>query len=262
MHKLLYISCFLCCSVFTANAQYVPGELDYYKKYRSPLASFYFDISLGPSIGVGQWGAAPSAELPLLAPFVGEDGMGVGGGAFISLGFTIPLVFKMDYANSLYPTIGYGIEAASHGAPNWETAITVSPPEATSTAFNLSGYLNGGLNYNLNNVVVIEAHAKMLFSFESGQPGLQYYSPITGDQEFSIEVPESNYELAWSPGYAYSLGFRFSKLRVFAELYSQKIVRYYEYNYIENGSTETEEFNSNFKVQTLRFGISYIADLL
>jgi hypothetical protein len=262
MRKILLTFLFLCLGWVSTQAQYVPNDLSYYQKFRKPLASFYFDISAGASMGMGNWGAAPSANLPLLAPFAGEDGMGAGTGYFLSLGFTIPLVFKMDYKNSLYPTIGYGIEAAEHGILNWKSVMPNNPPEATS-CFNLSAYLNGGLNYNINNSLVIEAHAKVLFSITSLQPDLLYFSPADRNQEFSIEVPEgTDNELAWTPGFAYSLGIRFSKLRLYAEFYNQQVKRSYGYTYMENGDTKTELFNSDFKVQTLRFGVSYIVDLL
>lgn len=248
--------------LFSVNgllAQYVPTDEAYYKKYRKPIFASTIDISGGMSTPLGNWGAAPSLNQPLLAPFIGEDGMGAGNGYFVSLGMNVALRYDSDYKNASYWGLKFGLDASDHGYLNQWNEINQNLLGQES-AFNLSFLIGTNYNYNINNVLVIEAGANVLLSVVSLAPELDYVGFDDDPNRFLIRTPEgTDDEIAWQPGFTLNFGIRFRRIRFYTELYQQGFNRTYEYVTYNNQNDEVVEvFNADFDVVNLRFGLSYL----
>lgn len=242
-------------------SQYVPSKPEYYAKYKKPLedaGSLYAQIGAGLSLPMGTWGEAPSPNLPLLAPFLGDDGMGAGIGYFVNFSQMVPINAFSTKSNS-YWGIKWGAEFASHGWADWSEAI----PEATSQAdaYNFSLLLGPTYTFRLGEKAAFELGGTVNFSLFSGQTEITTVASIDpSEYDFMIlpATPESGSEIGWQPGFSFSLGFRIHSWKLYGEYYTQGINRYYEVTTYDLQEEVIQGFNGEYNISTLRIGIAWL----
>lgn len=252
----------------TLQAQILPGDTSYYAPFevegavRDDNANYYY-TSLGLSYAMprGNWAAAPSPDQPLLAPFVGEDGMGAGSG--YTAYFTQVVGISANTVNAIYPTVHWSLEYSYNGSLEWSEVIEGSYNSYGSDM--LSFAIGGGASYNYNNRWVLESSLSFYLPVIVGAPDISYLGG-TGftnvEDHFQVASDRTNFEgeeNAFNLGYGLNVGLRIKHIKIFAELFWYNHEHYYEYEtYYSNGGEIIEPFTSDFTVSTLRLGLGYI----
>lgn len=246
---------------FAAQGQYIPDNLEYYEKYRKPAGpagDLYAQFGAGISLPMASWGAQPSPNLPLLAPFLGEDGMGAGTGYFINFSQMVP-INAFSSPNNTYWGFKWGAELANHGSVDWTEVIEKANSQYSD--FNLSFLLGPTYNIRMGEKWVIELGGTFNFSVWSGQTELGTIpgdNPLPTDFDITPASPDEGPEMVWQPGYSLSLGVRIRHWKIYGELYTQNVKRYFEFTSYSNQDESIQGFNSDYTISTFRIGIAYL----
>lgn len=247
------------------NGQILPTEEDYYAPFDydgparddSELFSYYLSIGGGACAPMGQWGAQADLSKPLLASFLGEDGMGATYGGYVSLRNMVN--FSYEAING-WSTIGHwNLEYSSNGYPELHPDLESGSQIGSDQ---LSFGIGAGRAYNWNNRWGFAAELNMYFPTIQTFPSYDNHFPAQEENEFSLEPSE--FDQAWYPGYGLSLAFRSQRWRISVEYFTIRQSAIYTYERIEQptGQMIESDFTADFRVSTLRFGIDYMFTIL
>lgn len=270
MKRITIIIIGLLCLVGTVYCQdiQVPMNKSYYEKYYTPQKSYYGYVNVGASLPSGQFKQAPSLDMPLLAPFVGEDGMGGTTGVFFDAGFRFPIGGNYKTKNSLFPTFSYGVEFAMNNI-DW-TGVGSSMANVESNPFLYAGLeLGAGLSYNYKDKYVIE------FNYDMGIPLVTEFPALTNlgedDHRLNFDIgydfngaPRDN-GIVVSPSSTFKstrswvLAVRKNKLRFAVEWFRYNAEQVYHFTtYDASGDKSEELFVANMAWTTTKVGLGVI----
>lgn len=247
------------------NNSGIPTELEYYQPYYA-MSTNYFSVGLGLAIPVGQYGASPSADLPLLAPFAGQDGMGGRGGFGLGLEYTGRFVsFKkqkrrneLEYKDEIYPIVKLRLEYLSLGNIDWSEVI---PNSYSNGRINIiSNSLGYGFAKNIDQRYVFEFVANVS-SVLHQSPNL-YLDPdqirITRDYNVynADNDPNADFDdkMGMSFGYGLSAYLRHKDWR-FGLVYQSIFV--WDQTFQVSAADTRSAIISEFQISTLQLNFSY-----
>lgn len=182
-------------SLFWAEglAQSVP-ELEFYYAPQ-PMSRNYFFVKGGSNIPTSQFAETPNADEPLLAPFIGEDGMGGKTGFSISSGYRFGWSAP-KYENTFFAISGLSASFKYNSIHKWYDLNWDAGMQENNYIFNAGG-MNGffldfssGLGYNVKNTLILELNGSIHFPLRVGFPSVSY-EPYESNQsdvfKFSVE---------------------------------------------------------------------------
>ncbi len=256
--------------LFSKNAQgqVLPSDSSYYAPYEyegiarddKDLFSFYTSIGGGASAPMGTWGQQADLTSPLLAPLLGEDGMGATYGGYISLRQMVNLSYTSP--NAWSSILHWNLEYSYNGTGLMHPDMDILVGETSSQ---LSFGIGTGLAYNYNNNWGFESEVSLLLPVVSTAPDYSYLANFSNDEDKEFELTPSETDMAWYPGYSISAAIRSKRWRFSVELYSIKHKGIYTYSRIDSAidpNTAVEnDFTAEFQVTTLRFGVDYLFSL-
>jgi hypothetical protein len=229
------------------NGKNYPDKTYFSKYYRPKNMSGSF--KLGYAVPMGFLADAPSSEKAIDAPYIGQDGFGMGPGYLVSLEGYGNLNPK---SKSFWIKIPIGINAVLGHKPDWSSInsnIEFKPLSilglgtglmlnaSVKDIFALTFYYKANLMVLLSEPVFTLNDSKRSYEMEvydSGSDPFNYFTVIGGEIQFSYN---------WS---------------IFAEVSDATIKSAYRMRYTDWFGSGTQTFNAGFPYRTLTVGLAYV----
>lgn len=231
---------------------------NYMKLARNISKTVYLKVAVSNPAGL--YGNIPSADSPLLEPFLGREGIGATRGYNAAIGIQS---LNTDYR--LHFCLDLSLDISGNSFDWSELGGSWAANAGWSQLISADLKLGIGLYYNIWDEIILEGMIYAGYPVVTKYPELIFDSP---DQNYTFIIFPRN-ELVWigdsesafvSP-VTWNAGIRRGRWKLAFETYQRAIKQYYYFKYESVTRTlegeEYQEFSSNFKMKSNRLAVYF-----